>query len=476
MNAKELEDRKWIEVQTPNFKIRSAISQKDTIELARYLESFRIAVALVTNVSRLDASNPTQIFVFRSYGDLKKFGLGDLAGAFIPGIRSNTIIVRDTLGMTETSTILHEYVHFLVRIHSGYLYPKWYHEGLAEYFAATKENQFGELEIGHTPEHRHYSFAVNRWVPMRDILSPTDYDQWSRERRSMFYAESWGLVHFLLNRKGRSTSFGQDMVQYVQLVETGHEAVDAFAQAFGITADELDTQVGRYLNDGGLPGFRIRIDKLLPDFDPAINRLSREETSLALAQLALGRGKYDQAERWYGIAAGDEDLRASAEAGLGDVQKFQDEFEAAQPYFENAIRLAPDDPYVQLDAAEYWHDRAEKTEDAEDRAASFERARKHYVSAWKLDQSIAETYAMFGRSYFDEGKDFAKAIEMLEEAEYRLPANTTIQIMLAEAYFAAGHSDEAKQRARSILSWIHSESELVKRLNKILSEPAGDSE
>ena len=467
--ARELEDHNWIEVRTPNFAILSILGEKDTVELARYLESFRVAASHVTNIRRMDASIPINILALRRPGDFKKFGFEKAVGVFIPGIRNNTILIRDTARMSEVSIILHEYTHFLTRNHGGHLYPRWFDEGFAEYLGATKKNQFGELEIGHVPEERRYSFANHRWVPMRYIISPKDYDGWNRERIWMFYSESWGLVHFLLNRKGRDTSFGEDMANYIQLVESGVEELAAFERAFGISAKELDTQVGRYLNAGGLPGFRMKIEQLLPDFQPEVLPVSRAQASLALAKLALRREKLELAKRWYEVAASDESTRAHAAAGLGDVFKFQDEFDAARPHFETALELAPDDPYVQLDVAEYWHDLAEEPESATEQTELFERARSHYVKAWNLDDTIPETYAMFGLTYLNEGKNFDKAVEMLEQAEYLLPSNLNIRLWLAEAYMGAGRAADAESRARSVLAWSHGESEAAKRAKEILS-------
>jgi tetratricopeptide (TPR) repeat protein len=292
----------------------------------------------------------------------------------------------------------------------------------------------------------------------------------------MFYSEAWGLVHFLLNRKGRDTSFGEDMASYIQLVESGVEEVTAFEKAFGITAKELETQVGRYLNAGQLSGYRMKIEQLLPDFEPEVFAVSRERASLALANLALRRGKLELAEHWYAIAASDDSTRAHAEAGLGDVLKFQDEFDAARPHFETALALAPDDPYIQLDVAEYWHDLAEEPESASERSELFKRARSHYVEAWNLDDTMPETYAMFGLTYLNEGQNFEKAVEMLEQAEYLLPSNLSIRLWLAEAYMGAGRAADAVSRARSVLTWSHGESEAAKRAEEILSGQASASD
>jgi tetratricopeptide (TPR) repeat protein len=472
VSGKELEDRKWIEVRTPNFRISSVLREADTIELAQHLEMFRVAVSRVTNISSTDAPIPTNIYAMRGRGDFKSLGIDpDLGGVFLPGLRANTIVIRDARGMEETSIIMHEYVHFLARNHGRLQYPMWFDEGFAEYLSATRTH-FDYFEVGRVPKHRRGSLIYSNWISMRNILSPKDFDRWGGERKAMFYAEAWALVHYLQNRSERDTPFGQDMGHYIELVESGKGDVAAFEEAFGITAKDLNREVKRYLDRGRFFFLQMKIDQLLPDFEPQVIRLSREQASLALAQIALRRGELDQAERWFTIATADEATRPQAEAGRGDVLKFRGEFEAAQPHFETAVALAPSDPYCQLDLAEYWHDRATNPDDTGNRMEYLERARDHYLKAWKLDDSMPEVYAMYGQTFVIEGKRYDKAIDMLEEAEYLLPSNIDVRLMLAEAYLGADRKEDAGDAARSVLAWSHDESDAAKRAREILARLA----
>jgi len=399
----------------------------------------------------------------------------DWGGIFQSGLRKNLIVIRDIRGAEETSIIMHEYVHFLIRNHGSLNYPRWFNEGFAEYLGAARLHS-GLFEIGGVPQHRRWSLSQSRWISMRNILSPEEYDEWGRERTAMFYAESWALVHYLLNRPERGALFGQDMGRYVDLVESGMGDTEAFEDAFQITTEDLDRQVKRYLGRRVLSGFQLKIDKLLPDFEPDVIALSREQISLALGQTALRRGEFDAAKRWFTIAVADEFTRPQAEAGLGDVLKFDGDFEAARPYFEQAAALAPGDPYIQLDLAEFWHSRAVELEDSEDRATYLARAREHYVKAWKLDDSIPETYAAYGWTFVMEGLRHDYAIELLEQAESILPSSIGVRLMLAEAYMGADRTADAVAAARSVLAWSHDESDGAKRAREILAEITADTE
>jgi tetratricopeptide (TPR) repeat protein len=209
--------------------------------------------------------------------------------------------------------------------------------------------------------------------------------------------------------------------------------------------------------------YRFDLDELLPAFEPVVTRLSREQASLALAKIALRTGELDRAEHWFTIATADRPTRPQAEAGLGDVLKFRGEFAAAQPHFEKAVALAPDDPYCQLDLAEYWHDRARNPDEADERPEYLERARDHYLKAWKIDDTMPESYAMYGQTFVMEGRRYDKAKNIL-------PSNIDVRLMLAEAYMGGDRNEDAIEAARSVVAWSHEESDAAKRAREIISQ------
>jgi tetratricopeptide (TPR) repeat protein len=469
-----LEDKKWIEVRTNNFRVISVLNERKSVELARYLELFRVAVVNLTNIRSTDAPIPTNIYVVR--GNLNKFGLDpNAAGVYMPSLRHNTMVVRDSFGMKETSIILHEYVHFLIRNQTSLHYPMWFDEGFAEYLSASRVRR-GYFEIGLVPEHRLGNLNYSQWIPMRKILAPERYERWSRERKSMFYAEAWALVHYLQGQPETNASFSESMAVYLKRIESGSDSVEAFGAAFGIDDSALDRSVKRYLTKGKLHGFQYDSAQLLPVFQPKVTRLSKARVALAMAQLALQGGELDKAEHWFKLATADAQTRARAMAGLGDVLKFRGELVDAQPFFEEALRLAPDDAYCQLDIAEYWYAMLENTEDQSERERYLERAQEHLVAAWRLDDSSAETYAMLGATLLAEGRDYDRAIEMLEGARDILPSDLNVRLMLAKAYAATGRSADAIDAAKSVVAWAHSDSEAAEQAREILAGQAAKSE
>ena len=466
--AKKIFDRDWIEVTTQNFTIHSTLDEAQTVELARFLEMFRIATAAVTNVTTIESPIPTNILVLADRADYREFDLPPTsAGVYMQSMRDNTIIMRDIRGDHEKTIIMHEYVHFLVRNQGTRTYPRWFSEGFAEYLSAAAVVG-GVFELGRVPEMRRSSFRFGGWVPIRRVVGAKNYSEFDSRDLAMFYAESWALVHFLLNRPDRA--FGQDMQTYLELIDSGVRSTTAFEKGFGLGLGQLNRDVPNYLNKGEFNTLRLSVSDILPQFSPQTRTLPIEEVGLVVGKVALRRGEYRLAEEAFEKAVDLESTRARAAAGLGDAFKFQNKHDVALRHFERAVQAAPDDPYVQLDAGEYWHDMARMEEDAALRKSHIDRARTHYLSAWRLDDGIAEVYAMLGESYTLLGDDHAKAVELLEIAAKILPSSVSIHFKLAEAYLDAGMRESASDRARLVLSWLHGESSTAKRAREIIEE------
>ncbi len=467
-----LEDEKWIEVSTDNFTIRSTLGKRKTVDLIRQLEVLKAAVPLLTSADNVGTPVPTNIYAVKRAADFDEFGISrDYVGLFRGRLRNNTIFIRDVPSMDEASIILHEYVHFLMRTHSAVAYPRWYHEGHAEYLGNLQVSR-SDFMVGASPEARVRGILSYRWLSAEQLMDPDEYEGLSRNQKSMFYSQSWALVHYLLNRDDRETSFGQDLRSYLDLVADGHTEVAAFESAFGIPRKELASTLKSYLRYKCCNVFGYEIEQLNLAFSPKTRTVPKPEIALGLAQAGLSVGAYESATRWYEIAATAAETRAAAEAGLGDMLKFKGDYDGAQPHFELAEELGPDDPYIQLDVGEFWLDKASTTDDPEERTELARRARKSFVKAWKLDASIPETYVMNGRAYLVEGVSPEKAVAMFEEAQYLFPASLIIRMNLAEAYAHAGRNDEAIQTAQVILSWGHGNdrpaefaTELIERLS-----------
>jgi Flp pilus assembly protein TadD len=470
-SGKPLEDREWIEVRTPNFQVRSILSEKKTLALTLNLELFRKAFSAVTNVSETASPVPTDIYLVRGGKDFEELGIDpDWEGLFQAGLRRNYIVIRDVPGEPESYVLNRKYALFLLGDQGSVNYPLWYKIGFAEYLS-TAQAHGGEFIIGGANEYLLWRTLHYPWIPLREILSREHDDAWSGGQEKAFHAEARMLVCFLIHRPEHDR-LSKDMAHFVDLVESGKDEVEAFEESFRISLIRLYTRMLRFFQDSVVPVYKVNIDEILPNPAPKAVALPRERIALGLGQVALSQGNLRSAIHWFEVASTDDVAAPRAQAGWGDVLRSIGRLEDARTHFEEAVELAPDDPYCQLDFGKYWYDLAKRSDDPSERATYLSRARERLVAAWKLDDSIPETYVLYGQTFLMEGERIDLATDVLKKAESLLPSNLTVRVLLAKAYRQAGDNDAAAMAARSVLVWSSPESNAAQLAREIVDQSA----
>ena len=131
----------WHAVETPHFEL---VSRYDPAKVGALLEDLEWARAVFeTNFglkSRLDRQ--ALILVPDSPYEYEQLSPSKLAGGFYLSAPWRDIIVLKELPDARHA-LLHEYTHLILR-HQGGRWPLWFHEGTAEYYATTAEEQGGK--------------------------------------------------------------------------------------------------------------------------------------------------------------------------------------------------------------------------------------------------------------------------------------------------------------------------------------------
>ena len=244
--ARELWERKWIEVRTEHFSVASALDEKNTVRVASDLESFRSAVRKLLGV-RVEERVPTRVFIVPPR--TKELGIDrNQVGWFRPEMRQNVAVVSSAGGGLSLSvTLFHEYAHFLTHNQSGVAYPPWFDEGFAEVLS-TMTFERDRFFVGNVARNLLEWLQGNPWMSYTRVLRVRDVAKLSDDDRSMFYAQPWALVHFLLLGPHRP-HFQERMKLYMEAVEAGAADEAAFAAAFAEKPKDLTRRVRAYLND-----------------------------------------------------------------------------------------------------------------------------------------------------------------------------------------------------------------------------------
>lgn len=225
----------WVRVETPNFVVFGEIGERRTAEIAMEFERFREAlIRLLPRASNTRAPVPTLVFVFgskKSYQPFQPTRNGktiEVSGYFTADDQKNVITLLAQGSDAGLHTVFHEYAHLVVTNVTRRV-PAWLNEGLAEFYSTFQIAGGGRGATIGTPIGHHLQLlnesALMRLEDLLAVDSASAVDE--SHRRTLFYAQSWALVHMLLTQDaGRA----QDLTRYLGLVTSGTNNVDAWRQ------------------------------------------------------------------------------------------------------------------------------------------------------------------------------------------------------------------------------------------------------
>ena len=187
-----------------HFTFCSNASERRTLDLGRRLERFRAALSRFNKKLKVDPPVTTSIYVFKDDASLtpykKRFNGRpvELSGLFIGHPDGYYIILNGERQGDPLEVIYHEYTHHFLgnNVHNV---PAWFSEGLAECYSTFRADD-KTASIGLTQNDHVLYLRDHDLIPLHDLFAITassaDYNE--GERRGVFYAESWTLMHYLM--------------------------------------------------------------------------------------------------------------------------------------------------------------------------------------------------------------------------------------------------------------------------------------
>jgi tetratricopeptide (TPR) repeat protein len=314
----------------------------------------------------------------------------------------------------------------------------------------------GHFFVGDLVRNRREWLEWNPWLSYARVLRVRDVAKLSDDDRSMFYAQSWALVHFLLLGPHRP-HFQERMKLYMEAVEAGAPDAAAFAAAFAEEPKDLTRRVLEYLN-GEAKIWPMPLPPQDAHAAPGVRALLTDEIAARIGRVALVSGDLKVAQKAIDASLAANPANAMALVGKADLHKVAGRFEQGEPLYLRAIELEPSDAYHKLDYAEYFYHRAAaavRQQEPERAAEWIVEARRQLARSYKLDDGVPETLAMNGATYLGEAEGAARAVESLEEAYAMLPSQPQIKLLLAQAYAKADRKREAARLIRSLVAWGH---------------------
>ena len=238
----------WVSVRTKNFFMLGNASEKDIRKVGLKLEQFREVFTRLFPKIKFNTPVPTTVIVFKSDSSFGPFKpRPNLAGYFQPGPEVNYIaLTTEVRGQQDPfNVIFHEYTHLLVD-NTFESAPVWFNEGLAEYYSTFSITDDQKIRLG-TPIGNHvFLLRESKMLPLRTLFEVDHKSPHYNEskKQSIFYAQSWALVHYLIiGKAGKVEQLGK----FMNLLASKVPMEQAFQQAFETTFEAMEKDLRDYV-------------------------------------------------------------------------------------------------------------------------------------------------------------------------------------------------------------------------------------
>lgn len=444
----------WTSVKSKNFLLVGNADPVEIRKVAARLEQFREAFTRLLPIEHFDSSVPITVMVFQSDAAYKPFEpLYDGKPAGVAGFfQSNPDVDYITLSVDRRGTrsadalAFHEYVHLLVRNNFRNA-PLWFNEGLAEYYSTFEISDGNrKVKLGKAITQRVRALRERELLPLGVLFGVDEKSAHYNEpdKRRVFYAESWALVHYLLSGERRP-----QLSTFLDMLAKGANAEDAFKQAFQTSFTGLETELREYIRLNKYTQQVMTFDERL-EFDPLMKSapLAQAEAEFYLGDLLLHTNRLDEADAYLQRAVALDPRLAAAHASLGVLRVRQNRLEDAKEHLKRAIAANPQNYLVHYYHA-YVLSRAPIGSDnlAEgyfDRDV-VELMRAELKKAIELAPNFAEAYRLLAFINIAGDEQVDEAIRLLKQAIALSPRRKDFALLMAQGYMRKEEFDTARE-------------------------------
>lgn len=426
----------WVSVRTKNFFMIGNADEKEIRKVALKLEQFReVFTHLFPNI-QFNTPVPTTVIVFKSDSSYAPFKPGpNIAGYFQSGEDVNYITLTTELQtMDPFNVIFHEYTHLLVN-NTFKNAPVWFNEGLAEYYSTFRITDDQKIEIGVAIGNHVHLLRQSKMLPLRTLFQVDHKSPHYNEgkKQSIFYAQSWALMHYLLiGKAGKVEKLGK----FMDLIRDNVPMESAFQQAFEVSFESMEKELRDYVKQDRynfITGHFQR--KLELDTSAAAVPLTEAEAQAYLGDLLWHSRRADAVKYLEKALQLDPNL-GMAHASLGMLRFYEGKVDEARASLERAV-AANSQNYL----AHYYYAYTLSRQRPEDTKVSYTpeqtaKIREHLQRAIALRPDYPESYSLLAFVTLVSGtdKDVDEAVVSMKRVLSASPGFTNGTFMLAQLY------------------------------------------
>jgi tetratricopeptide (TPR) repeat protein len=445
----------WVSVRTKNFLMLGNASEKEIRRVALKLEQFREAFTnLFPNIT-FNTPVPTTGIVFNSDSSFAPFKPGpNVAGYFQSGQDVNYItLTTEVRGQQDPFTVIfHEYTHLLIN-NTFPRAPVWFNEGLAEYYSTFSITDDQKVVMGIPITSHVFRLRESQMLPLKTLFavdqSSPHYNE--RNKQTIFYAQSWALVHYLII--GKKVGQVEQLGKFLRLVDAKTPVDQAFQQAFGVPFETMEKDLRNYVNGNKYYSLTGHFEKKLEvDTTAEAIPLTDAEVQAYLGDLLLHSHRTDAYTYLERAVKLDPNL-AMANTSLGMAYFREGKVNEAHASLERAVAansknylahyyyaftLSRSGPGGGPTIAGYPADVAAKI-------------REHLEKAIALRPDYPESYSLLAFVSLVTGKGIDESIMSMKKITASLPGRHDLTFMLAQLYLEKGERKLAREMLEQVV-------------------------
>jgi tetratricopeptide (TPR) repeat protein len=401
----------WTKVHSKNFTLVGNTSEGDMRKIAFKLEQFRQTLTMILPRASISTPLPTTVVLFKSDESFRLFKpryqgkiRENVGGYFLPGPHGNYIVLAlDKEAVNPYEVIFHEYEHFVLH-NSLVSLPLWLDEGLAEFYSTFETD--GELKVSlGIPVARHiYQLRNQVILPFRTLLSVDRKSPYYNEtsKAGMFYAESWALVHYLMN--GNDQKRQSQLVRFINLLSSGLSPEETFRKAFDTDLNGIQSELDNYVRRFAFPVLSITFKQQInTEKDMTSEKLSEAESQFYQGDLLFRLGQLPDANVFLQKSVELDPKLSEGWVSLGVLRLVEKQEAEAEKLFKSAIETDSNNY-----RAHYYYAGMLASN------AKYDDAITHYKQAISLKSDMASLYRDLGFVYLRIGNEL-EAVRTFEQ-------------------------------------------------------------
>jgi Tetratricopeptide repeat/Protein of unknown function (DUF1570) len=436
----------WVEVKSPHFTVDSNAGDREARRIAAQFEQMRAVFHTVYPSLRVDAGEPFVVIALRNEDSMKvllpDYWVGNdrvhpVGVYFDRGDKDYAVLRTDVTGSADNPyhSLYHEYTHGVMRMNFGTL-PTWLNEGLAEFFGSSIL-EGSEVQLGRASPLQLSLLQRSQLIPIDKLMNADSRSPYYNEqdRASIFYAESWAIVHYLMLDPDAIKQNYRN--KYLKAWEETRDGAEAAEQTFG-DLGRFQQKIATYVREPDFYYLRMKPDTHYSPNDFTARAMSPAEALAVQADFLEHTNHLPEAREMLSQALQLEPNLASAHACLGFAAYLKFDLDEAEKEFKQATQLNPQDFWSFFYLAE-----------AVDRKSGYSAQSTPEIVAYlekvvALNPDFAPAYAFLSVAYRQPDQPKEKALSAALKASQLKPAIFAYDVDIGDALIALNRDDDAR--------------------------------